>query len=41
MWVCGGKEVEADVGREDFLRQRRLKEGREALLEDVQSYIEV
>ena len=35
--VRGGKEVEGDLGGEDPLREGRLEECREALLEDAES----
>lgn len=36
--VGRGEEVQADIGSEDLLREGRLKEGGEALLEDTQSW---
>lgn len=38
MLVRRGEEVQGDVGREDFLRQRRFEECWEALLEDAKSW---
>ena len=38
VWMGRGEEVEGDVGRQDFLRQRRLEERRQAFLEYAQSY---
>lgn len=38
--MCRGEEVQRDVGRENFLRERRLEEGWEAFLEDPQGWKE-
>jgi hypothetical protein len=39
MGVSRWEEMQTDVGREDIVRERRLKEGWEALLEDSQCCI--
>lgn len=37
--VCGGEEVQGYLGGEDFLGEGGLEEGREAGLEDSESWI--